>query len=245
MADKTQGGISAASLPVRARFARLLRLIPRPSTNYAFQPIRPSPYDLLPPNPVIYDVGGRNARGRYSFGPPPRDSKIICVDLVPEPGVDIVADAHDLSIVPSGSVDCVLLVQMLTYCHTPQRVVDEAFRILRPGGILYIGAAFLLKMAPDPADYYRFTPAALVHLCRQFEVLASGSTRGPASTMCDLLIRYLALLLCCNRDRLYGVLVEVFRCALAWTKHFDRIIAHWRVAQSLYGNSYVVARKPG
>jgi hypothetical protein len=87
---------------------------------------------------------------------------------------------------------------------------------------LYIGAAFLLKLTPDPADYYRFTPAALIHLCRKFEVLSNGSNRGPASTMCDLLIRYLAVMFCCNRDRLYGVLVEVFRCGLAWTKYLDR-----------------------
>src|SRR5262249_55993120 len=100
MADKTQGGISAASLPVRARFARLLRLIPRPSTNYAFQPIRPSPYDLLPPNPVIYDVGGRDARGRYSFGPPPRDSKIICVALLPPPPLHILPAPHHLTLLP-------------------------------------------------------------------------------------------------------------------------------------------------
>jgi hypothetical protein len=37
--------------------------LPRPpSTNYAFRKFDVSPYDLLPPNPVIYDIGAQEAR---------------------------------------------------------------------------------------------------------------------------------------------------------------------------------------
>ena len=50
---------------------------------------------------MIYDIGSRDARGRYSFGSPPPGARLFCVDIAPGPGVDIVADAHDLHMIDS------------------------------------------------------------------------------------------------------------------------------------------------
>ena len=62
-----------------------------PSTNFAYCAVSPSPYDLLSPEPMIYDIGAKAARGGYFDGLPP-DATIICTDIQPGPGVDIVAD---------------------------------------------------------------------------------------------------------------------------------------------------------
>ena len=67
-----------------------------PSTNYLYRKIDPAPYDFLPPYPLILDIGSREARGRYAFGDPPEGSRSLCVDIEDGPGVDVVADAHDL-----------------------------------------------------------------------------------------------------------------------------------------------------
>ena len=44
-------------------------------------------------------------------------------------------DMHDLPL-PDASVDTVLLMHALTYTSEPQKVFDEASRVLRPGGFL-------------------------------------------------------------------------------------------------------------
>lgn len=44
-------------------------------------------------------------------------------------------DMHDLPL-PDSSYDTVLLMHALTYTNQPQRVFDEASRVLRPGGFL-------------------------------------------------------------------------------------------------------------
>ena len=114
-------------------------------------------------------------------------------------------------------------------------------RILRPSGILYIGAPFILKLTPDPTDYYRFSSAGLLHLCRKFEIVGTGSNRGPASTMCDLMVRYLALVFCFNRAAAYYLLLDLFRWLLFWTKYLDRIIGCYELAAPLCGNPFVIA----
>jgi SAM-dependent methyltransferase len=40
---------------------------------------------------------------------------------------------------PDASFDAVLIVTVLCFSETPQQVVDEAFRVLRPGGRLVLG----------------------------------------------------------------------------------------------------------
>ncbi len=234
----------STQMTMRSFFRGLYRCLPAaPSTNYLYRRFKPSPYDFLPQQATIYDIGAKSAAGRYAFGVPPSDARVVTIDLFAGPGVDVVADAHDLGLLPASSADCVLIVSVLEYCHTPQQVVAQAYRLLKPGGTLYIGAAFLLKLSPDPIDYYRFSVHALRHLCRDFEIVDSGSNRGPASTMCDLNVHYLAMLFCFGSSAVYRLLTYTLRWLLFWTKYADAIIARYSLAAVLQGTAYVIARK--
>jgi SAM-dependent methyltransferase len=182
------------------------RLPSPPSINFVIDTPTPSPYSLIPPRAVIYDIGSKEARGRY-FGGPPQDAKVICVDIAPGPGVDIVADAQAMPEIPSESADCVFLVSVLQHLPAPQDAINEAFRVLRPGGIIYINVPFIFVYHRDPDDYYRFSVRGVEYLCSKFERISSGPGRGPASTFGELLIRFIAMLLCFNSDILYATFV--------------------------------------
>jgi hypothetical protein len=84
------------------RFLRdIYRRLPQPpSTNFVYCALRPLPYEFLPSEPIIYDIGAKDARAGY-FGAPPAGARIICTDIQPGPGVDIVADAQDMPQIPS------------------------------------------------------------------------------------------------------------------------------------------------
>lgn len=43
----------------------------------------------------------------------------------------------------------------------PDRVVQELYRILMPGGLVYMDVPFLLGYHPDPVDYWRFSLSGL------------------------------------------------------------------------------------
>ena len=87
------------------RFLRwIYRNLPEPpSTNFEL-PLTPSPYALLPANPIIYDIGAKDARAGY-FGALPQGARIICTDIQPGPGVDVVADAQNMPQIPSDSAE--------------------------------------------------------------------------------------------------------------------------------------------
>ncbi len=60
--------------------------------------------------------------------------------------------------------------------HTPQMLVDESFRLLRPGGALVLQVPFRWRVHEAPYDHFRFTRFGLQHLLRNagyedFEIL--------------------------------------------------------------------------
>jgi len=227
------------------RFLRRIyhRLPEPPATNFAYCPVEPSPYDLLPPDPIIYDIGAKEARAGY-FDCRPPGAKVICTDIQPGPGVDLVADAQNMPQIPSESADCVFLVSVLQYIPSPERAIDEVFRILRPGGIFYVNVPFIFYYHDDPVDFYRFSLPGLELLCSRFERIASGSRRGPASTFVELLIRFLAILFSFNSEALYSANVYCGKWLLFWIKYLDIVIARYSVAYLMWGAPYFLGRKP-
>jgi len=223
---------------------RIYHSLPEPpSTNFEYSEVRPSPYDLLPADPIIYDIGSKSARAGYFGGAPP-GATVICSDIQPGPGVDIVADAQDMPQIPSESADCVLLVSVLQHLPSPQKAIAEAFRVLRPGGIIYVNVPFIFVYHRDPKDFNRFSVPGLEFLCSRFERIASGSVRGPASTFCDLLIRFLGILFSFNSDALYAAIVYCGKWTLFWIKYLDIVIAHYPAAYIMSGSPHFIGRKP-
>jgi len=214
-----------------------------PSTNYIYREIKPSPYDFLPSEPIIYDIGSKEARAGYAFGKPPKGAKVVCVDMEEGVGVDLVADAHDLHMVESDSVDFVTSISVLEHVRYPQQVVKEMYRILKPGGIIYINVPFVFPFHADPNDYYRFTYKGIDILCEDFNKLDSGFNRGPASTMHHLLVHFMAILFSFNNNVIYAVNVDVFKWLFFWVKYLDKFIAKYSMAYVIHAGTYFIGKK--
>lgn len=77
--------------------------------------------------------------------------------------------------VRSGSMDTVLGLSMLTYLEEPDRALGEAFRVLRPGGVLIMEFTQMAAVLEHGHDYYRFTRFGAEVMTRRagFEPLAS------------------------------------------------------------------------
>src|SRR5690606_15605570 len=97
------------------------------------------------------------------------------------PGVDIVADAHDMNTIADESVDCVVTVSTLEHVKDPAQVMREIHRILKPGGIVYVNVPWVFAYHADPDDFYRWSVNGIRHLCKDFEEIERGFNRGPAS----------------------------------------------------------------
>ena len=89
--------------------------------------------------------------------------------------VDVVADAEALTdTIPPGSYDYVVSTSMLEHTPHPWKVLDEVYKVLRPGGILYVSVPWMYPLHAEPNDYWRFSVPCL-HIDRANRKLLSIS----------------------------------------------------------------------
>lgn len=108
---------------------------------------------------VLLDIGCGSMRARAWYQG--RITGYLGVDLAVSPYLE---DAR-LTAVARGeqlpfraqSVDTVLGISMLTCLAEPQQLVDEAYRVLRPGGTLILEFTQMAPLHDEPHDYFRFT----------------------------------------------------------------------------------------
>lgn len=224
--------------------ATLRRLLPNPpSTNFGVRRLATNVRALLPANALIFDIGSKEARGSYIPGGVPPDARLVCVDIEARPGVDLVADAQDLHMVEAGSVDLVLLFNVLEHVRDPQRVIAECERILRPGGVVWIDVPFMYPFHADPDDYWRFSDRGLEVACARFERIECTFLRGPASCMAELTVQFVAVLLSFNRRRVRGAVEYAARWLFSWIKYLDYFIAHYEGAHVIHASTTFIGRK--
>jgi SAM-dependent methyltransferase len=114
---------------------------------------------------TVLDVGGGRHGGHdEAWGAGVRRFRL---DLSEVHRPDLVGDALHLP-VRDGSLDVVAMVEVLEHVPDPWRAVEEARRVLRPGGVLLGSAPLVWPIHGDPHDYFRFTDAGLRVLLRGF-----------------------------------------------------------------------------
>ena len=85
-------------------------------------------------------------------------------------------NAISLGAFDDAQFDFVISDQVLEHVEgNPQRVFDESLRLLKPGGIAIHTTCFINPIHGFPSDFWRFTPAALTYLARDFaDILVVG-----------------------------------------------------------------------
>jgi SAM-dependent methyltransferase len=131
---------------------------------------------------TLLDVGGRGKPYAEFF-----TGRVLwhfVVDIEPGSSVDLVADARGLPVV-DGSIDVVLCTQVLEHIPEPVPVVEEIFRVLRPGGTLILSVPAIFPQHGSPGDYWRYMPQGLAWLLRDFRKV---EIQGEAGTLASLFL---------------------------------------------------------
>ncbi|HYP48605.1 MAG TPA: methyltransferase domain-containing protein, partial [Thermoleophilaceae bacterium] len=111
---------------------------------------------------AVLDLGAGTKPYAALYEPYFGSSTSVDVDYSPHDtrAVDTLASADALPF-GDGSFDCVVCTEVLEHCRRPQVVLGEIFRVLRPGGRLFLSTPFLRPLHEMPHDYFRFTPSSL------------------------------------------------------------------------------------
>lgn len=103
--------------------------------------------------------------------------------------LDFIADAHDLSVIASGSFQVVLCTEVLEHLHSPQKAIAEFRRILAPGGLLLLTTRFVYPLHEVPVDYYRYTKYGLRFLLKDFDIIELREETNTVETLAVLFQR--------------------------------------------------------
>jgi SAM-dependent methyltransferase len=73
---------------------------------------------------------------------------------------DILWDGNWIPL-PENVVDCALATEVFEHCSSPEIIMGETLRVLKPGSLLFFSVPFLWLLHDVPHDEYRYTPFTL------------------------------------------------------------------------------------
>ena len=109
-------------------------------------------------------------------------ARYVGLDAHPGPRVDVVGPAESLPFA-DGEFNVVVSTQMLEHVPEPAEVVREAWRVLRPGGVLLLSTHGTAAYHPGPTDFWRWTQEGLVKLLGDNGAWASVELEAAGGTM--------------------------------------------------------------
>ena len=171
-----------------------------------------------------------------------RFENAIHLDIDDFPGVDLVADAHQLPL-KSNSVTGVLCEVVLEHLAHPQQVIAEAYRVLQPGGRVFFIAPFVFPFHGQPNDFHRWSVEGLKVAFADFASLEVGIHGGPCSAMVHLLSEWCYILSGLRFPRGYLPIKGLATALLFPFKYLDFWVYRFPEAHRLASTLYVTGKK--
>ena len=185
--------------------------------------------------PLVLVVGGATiGAGADALYAAP-DIRLVGFDVYRSAHTTFVADAHDIPLA-DGSVSAVWVQAVLEHVLEPATVVQEIWRVLRPGGVVYAETPFMQQVHEGAYDFTRFTHGGHRWLFRRFAELDSGVVAGPGTQLSwsiDHAVRSL------TRSPLLG---KVAKAACFWVRALD-VLAGPRFALDAASAVYFLGRR--
>ena len=188
----------------------------------------------LPSDARILDLGAGGHR---------RAPNVINLDIQPTPEIDLIGDGHFLPF-KDNTFDAVISEAVLEHVHSPNCVVEEILRVLKPGGYVCVAVPFLQGYHASPHDYQRWTVSGIVQLCAAFAEIESGACAGPTTSLHWIFREYVGLLFS------FGslLLAKAISLLVGWLTFplliLDILLSLHKDADILASAVYFVGKKP-
>ena len=195
---------------------------------------------------VIYDLGaGESPYKRFLLL---YADQYVAVDWASSYHItqaDIIADLNQPLPIKSAVADTVVSFSVLEHLREPQVMLNEAFRILKPGGNLILQVPWQWWIHEAPHDYFRYTPYGLNYLLTKagFVDITVAAQSG-FFTMWILKFNYMSLRYICGPLLVRGIiriiLLPIWYIGQALAPWLDRLDRNWALEATGY---FVIARK--
>lgn len=174
-------------------------------------------------HPRILNIGGKHPQAALASLRHHADIHCTECDVVPGPGISIIADPRRLPFGDS-SFDAVIADAILEHSVAPQEVVDEIHRVLRPRGLVYADTPFMLPVHGGAYDFNRFSALAHRRLFAGYTQISAGVSAGPGAALGNAVQS--AMLAFVTRRWARFAVKGLCRIGFFWIKYIDYIVAH-------------------
>ena len=172
-----------------------------------------------------------------------RAPNVINLEIEPTPEIDLIGDGHFLPF-KDNTFDAVISEAVLEHVHSPDGVVREIYRVLKPGGYICVAVPFLQGYHASPHDYQRWTVSGIVQLCTAFFEIESGACAGPTASLHWIFREYVGL--ACSFGSL--LLAKAVSLIVGWITFplllLDGLLCLHKSADILASAVYFFGRKP-
>lgn len=110
----------------------------------------------IPAGECILDIGGTKILKRGLFDIEHYDVRVIYLNVSSAKCPDVKGDAVSLPF-KDQCFDAVICAELFEHLRNPLETLQEAYRVLRPGGKIFVTVPFLFRIHPDPCDFGRYT----------------------------------------------------------------------------------------
>jgi SAM-dependent methyltransferase len=115
---------------------------------------------------AVLEIGGKRAnRETYGFD---AATEYRAMDIKRSPDVDLVGDVHDRGLIPPGTLDAIVIFNVLEHCARPWVVAENLRGWLRVGGKVFAMVPSVQRVHRQPRDYWRPYPDGMEALFADF-----------------------------------------------------------------------------
>jgi SAM-dependent methyltransferase/uncharacterized protein YbaR (Trm112 family) len=214
-------------------YPKILKFLNPPDTTYEYGELgyprmgdkcEPQKSELLAEPGLMLNIGSSSTRypGVYNL------------DIGKFKNVDVVADGKELPF-QSNVFDTIFIENVLEHVDEPEKMIKEAYRVLRNGGMIYASIPFVFVYHGSPNDYNRYTINGLAKQLKRegFVNIRGGIVSGAGSTINQMLRYYLALLFSFNSKFLFSFFLNVFGWITFPLKYTDILLNKYRMSSTM------------
>lgn len=140
---------------------------------------------------IILDFGYSSRALSDLFSHELKDKKKITVDINEFYDPDVVADITDLNMFDNESIDGIICAAILEHVYNPFIAVSELFRILKPGGKMFVFVPFMSRYhVPQSGEYlnfFHYSRDGVHYLFKHFSQMELCPVRGHIETTLNLI----------------------------------------------------------
>lgn len=187
---------------------------------------------------LVVGCGGQREELRHYFSKD--EAKFVFCDIDRNADVDIFCDAHEL-VFQDEIFDGVITTAVLECVLSPEKVVSEIFRVLKPDGFVYSEIPFLQSVQEGAYDFTRLSMTGHRLLFQQFKEEKSGMVAGPGTVLVWSLIGFAkGMFVSLRLSQLAGLLA---RGLFFWLKYFDYFMRNNALALDGASCTYFYGKK--